>query len=433
MNRTILLPLVLIAGWCGPVEAVDVSFEEARAAYLQNMQTLGVVNCMMQQETILTDEYFDVLQQRIGRYEHAVSTFPAGSEREDLERELARLKELLTGKEVYPVRKSAAIVIGSRVIQIAVPSSGPVPKVPVETHADLTEQCLHSVVLCWSVDQEPNAWMWQGKGGRDDGLLYGTISSKRPQDILGFPVPPVGAPDRLAFEQGRLSPFDAFFEDSYTDTRVVGSDQADGQPVLIVERSNESANVMRAVRASLSLDRNFIPIRIEWKACPPGMAFDDADPHEVLQVASFHEAPDGAFYPRSWTIERIAADDRSAAARNREKPVSIPYTSSIENWSVEEFQSNQQEPPLFSAIGFPEGTYCLNEDKQAYFTVGKAEEVVDTVLDAHQPATGGAQAAAPVAAAPTDDRSWLFWVNLAAIVGIIALFAARRMLRRPEG
>lgn len=417
-----LFCFALILVLCDQILAVEVTFEEAHAAYRQNMQALKVFSCRIEREVVMIDDYFDVLEQRIARYERALPSFPPGKDRELVESEIARWKAFLATRAINPVHREAGMLIGLRSIQIAVPSSGPVPKLPVTDQGDLTDECLNAVVLCWSPDQAPNSWMWQGTGGQQDGVLYAAISSQRPQHMLDFPVLPVGSPDRMPFERNRLSPFDAFFQESFAETRVIGSDQVDGQPVVVVERKKGAPNSGMTVRASLSINHNFFPVHIIWNS------------GTIYHVKGFHETPDGAFYPSRWIIEDDGADDRKAAVRNSAKPSSVRYPRSIETWIVEDFQSDLQEPRLFSEIGFPEGTYCFDEDHRVYFTVGKPEKVVDAVLDRSQPepADKRRNPENELPGRQAESINWLFWLNLVAVVGILMAFAVRYIRKRPE-
>lgn len=409
--------LLLIVSCYGTAWSVDVTFEEARAAYVQNMLALKVFSCRVVQVEVHTADYFNVLEQRIAKLEAALPKFPSGNDRQILEREIAKTKDSLSTRELYPLHREASLMVGSHSIQIASPSRGKVaPSMPIDNQADLVQKCYNAVVLCWSPTQKPNSWMWQGKGGQADGVLYATIGSRRPQDELSFPVIPIGLRDPMPFEQRHLSPFDAFFDDGFTNTNVVNADVLNGEQVVVVERTYSSSKNELKVQASLSIHRNFFPVRIKWKN------------RTFVDVNGFHETPHGAYYPSQWTV----TEEGTVAVRNAAEPQSGRYIRSVETWTVDDFRSDQPEPRLFSEIGFPEGTYCFDEDKQTYFTVGKTEEVVDAVLDGHPPASEDQQHKSGEDRLPDrpEGTNWLLWLNLAAILGIFSLLVARHLRQR---
>lgn len=371
-GETLLLLVVLSMSVPGvrAEESDDSMFARARAAYRENFRRLGVFRCAVEKEQAYTETHYDVLRQRIARIENALpGVLPEHRERVD--EFLRQNKADLAARVNNPWRTSAAFVVGSTALQVVKPKGCPLPDVPLERQADLTESFPRCLVLSWSPAQQPPTWFWQGENGKRQ---FAAQSKQRPQDILDFPVIPVGAACRTFFEPAELSPFDAFFEESEGAIGVMGRERVDGQEVLIVERTGEFPRHRTSVRAWLSVSHGYFPVRIERKGCLKEVDLDEVEPSELIHVSGFFRTESGADYPLSWTIESKVDDDRLPAARvARRGPPYVLYTQRLETWTVSRIQSRQREPTLLSEIGFPDGTSCWDEERKMRFTVGEAK------------------------------------------------------------
>jgi len=425
MGRLLGLSLFFLVAQGRLAYAVDVSFEDLAAGYSQNIQALGVFRCDVEREISLTDEHFDVLQHYIARLEQATKRELSVESRGLVEKELAKIRGQLKTKSLYPERSTAAFTVGARSFQVAVPHSGLLPPVPLENQSDFIGKCSGSVVLSWSTDQNPPAWLWQGLSRRGDGVYHATVSSQRPQEFLSFPPIPIGDRGKVFYEQDLLSPFDAFFEDDFEETSIIGNEEFEGSDTIVVTRQKDNGGSKFLYKAWLAIDRGFLPVRIERKLCGKDVAFEDVQPGELITVSSFHDAGNGAFYPDRWTTESKADDNRDGAPRGSRARHSALYTYRTEKWKVERFLANQQEPVLFSHLGFPDGTLCLNENTKTFSTIGKPEKIVNAMLD-NSPKPEVAKSQNPgLGKRPNTRWSRVFWVNLLVVVGAV-LFAVRR-------
>lgn len=369
---TLLLAVLIVALPAVRAEESDESiFARARAAYHENLRRLGVFRCAVEKEQAYTKEHYDVLRQRIARAETALQGL-APERSEAVETFLKRNREELAAKVHYPLRTSASFVVGSTALQVVKPVECPLPDIPLERQADLMQAFSGCHVLSWSAAQQPAAWFWQGDGRWKDKRYQATQSADRPQEVLDFPVIPVGAACRTFFEPGQFSPFDAFFDEVEGEIAVLGRERVDGRNLLIVERTTKSPGRHASDKAWLAVEHGHFPVRIERKLCGSEVDLDAIEPHERIHVSGFFRTGSGADYPLSWTIESKADDDRLPAMRAAKRgPPFVLYTQRLNTWKVSRIQSRQPEPTLLSEIRFPDGTSCWDEERKVRFTVGE--------------------------------------------------------------
>lgn len=368
---TLLLAVLIVAVPAVRAEESDESiFARARAAYHENLRRLGVFRCVVEKEEAYTADHYDVLRQRIARVETALPGLDP-ERRERAEEFLRTNKARLAAKVRYPLRTSASFVVGSTALQVVRPVDCPLPDIPLERQADLTQAFSQCLVLSWSAAQQPASWFWQGEGQRNQ-VYYATQSPERPQEILDFPVIPVGAACRTFFEPQQLSPFDAFFDEVEGEIGILGRERGDGRNLLIVEQTAKFPQYQTSYKAWLSVEHGYFPVRIERKLCGSEVDLDEVEPGELVNVSGFFRTGSGADYPLSWTIESKADDDRLPAMRAAKRgPPYVLYTQRLETWKVSRIQSRQPEPTLLSEIRFPDGTSCWDEERKVRFTVGE--------------------------------------------------------------
>ena len=100
--------------------------------------------------------------------------------------------------------------------------------------------------------------------------------------------------------------------------------------------------------------------------------FRRTEPSQIVTVSEIQKVGDNAYYPISWTIESKQDDDRSLEARQRVRSQPSPlYTYQFEKWRIEEISYGLWDTEYLSVIGFPKGTLCFDERKNAYFTYGQ--------------------------------------------------------------
>lgn len=356
--------------------AAEISFDEIRSGFQKNMQSLGAYSYLLQVANSTTKDHYDVIKKRVARIEPVLESVPPEN-RALVEKMLRRWKSELRGHvEGVDSRstRTVAIAMGPRSFQAIVQRSRnheAFPKFPVFLREELTKSYLDYIVLSWSPDQTPQTWFWQGKGGRDDGVNYATISTKRPQLAVSFPVPPVSELGKSPFELNQLSPIDSFFQTSFPETRIIGQEEVNGKNTIVVERLDHSSSVKEvAVKAWISPEQGFFPVRIERKTFRKGRELESVEPHEILEISSFHQSKNGAFFPAAWTVTNKVDDDRDPSMRSRvPRKKMVLYTKRVEEWSVKRFRGHQQHPELLSKIGFPVGTKCYDEAKKSYFIV----------------------------------------------------------------
>jgi hypothetical protein len=386
------------------------------------MDCLGVFRCRFQLQEQITDDHFDVLSSRVARYQEVLSRVESGPQRDLVARELSRLEPVVATIRRDPRRRTVELLLGRQSVVLAVPQRGAtIPELPINSRDELRTAWMEAIVLSWAPTQVPPAWLWQGHGGYRDGVMNATIGSRRPHATLDLPSIPVGARPLTPFEGRTVSALDDFFFGDYSETRVIGMETVADDRLLIIERFSGEGK-KRRVEGRLSLNHQFLPRRIEG---PQGA---------VVDVESYFEPLDGVFYPRRWTLTQYADDDRSAEVRNSRRtpqPIRKHYARDVVTWEVEAIEANLPEPKRFSELGFPEGTYCLDDDKQTYFTVGQPDAVIQALLDHESSPTAPPQPPEqPSGERPLEQSSttinWLLWLNVGTVGLIFAIIIIRR-------
>ncbi len=158
------------------------------------------------------------------------------------------------------------------------------------------------------------------------------------------------------------------------------------------------------------------------------------EPFEIITIPDIKELANHSYYPVSWTIENRQDDDRTPEAKQKERVQSIPkYTYRVTKWSIDSVLPNVDPPPLLSEIGFPKGTYCFDETKNEYFTVGAVEAVVDATIQSTPKVVQSPPGTVPPSPPGAlkggwTGRRWFLLANALVIVGL-AVFAAVRVFR----
>jgi len=278
--------------------------------------------------------------------------------------------------------------------------------------------------------------MWQGFSNLNDhARFFGTLSQKQPAEILAFPSPPLGARGAALFDEDRANIFDQVFFKKYDEVEILGSEDVHGLPTVVVElRLGSTAAEMECTRAWIGIEQGFLPVR--WELSRLDRSVERMDrrfgPFEILTVSEVRKIGDNSFYPISWTIESRQDDDREprGPSPNDYRPL---YTYQHESLNIESISSIVAEPVPLSQLGFPKGTYCFDETKNEYFTVGAAEAAVDAAIQSTPKVISSPPATIP----PVVDKPlrisspgrWRFLVANGLVIAGLIVFAVVRWFR----
>lgn len=433
----------------GMAYCADITYGEVCAGYEQNMRSLGTFRVDVSVVSAATEEHADVLRSRLSKFDRSA----AGNQqsRPSLERMAlkwrAELKNIESQRESPAPEPKASLTVGADFFQMLiqeVESDAILPKSPLRTQEDLIDVFSSNSVLTWSQRQSPNCWIWHGYGGRSTrDRMYATLSAKRPMDAFNFPVPPLGSRAESLITRGdQASVLDRPFhhapdaEDSILAPEVLGGVSA----IVLKRRTPANHGRHLFVKTWVDPDRGYLPIRIEsWRASIdtsllPGGTAMKVEPFEIITIPDIKELANHSYYPVSWTIENRQDDDRTPEAKQKERVQSIPkYTYRVTKWSIDSVLPNVDPPPLLSEIGFPKGTYCFDETKNEYFTVGAVEAVVDATIQSTPKVVQSPPGTVPPSPPGAlkggwTGRRWFLLANALVIVGL-AVFAAVRVFR----